>query len=497
MKRSCVAFLCAVLIPAFMMSSPAWAQRIFAPAVAYDSGSNTAGPVTVADLNGDGKQDVLVGNPDHNAFSVLLGKGDGSLQPPVTYSVGAQVTGIAVADLDGDGKLDVAVSTYYEAGNSNSGGVAVLLGRGDGTFHSPAIMSSGASFSTAIAVADINGDSHPDLLVANQCLNQVDCGIPFSDSHITILLGNGNGTFQTPLVRDAASNVQSLAVADLNGDGALDLVSLGDGYTVSVELGNGDASFQPIVDYATSGFPAAFALGDVNGDGKLDIVAATNCNFGCPSAAVSVLPGNGDGTFGAPILSNLGREEDFRSLLIADFNGDHKLDVSVLGYNTNAAWALLGNADDTFQAPEKYRTGLKRTSSSALADLNGDGKTDLVIATSCEKAKCIAPDFNLLVLLNVFYVNTTTVVTSSVNPSVINQNVTFTATISTSQAVPDGELVTFSSGKVVLGTAPTNGGVATFTIALTKAKIYTIKATYPGDLYHKASYGKVIQVVTH
>jgi Bacterial Ig-like domain (group 3)/FG-GAP-like repeat len=466
--------------------------RIFGKPAAYDSGGSTADSVAVADVNGDGKPDVVVGNGS-SRVSVLLGNGDGTLQSPVSYNLGnVFVTSIAIGDVNGDAHPDLIVSTYFEISNQNNGGVAVLLGRGDGTFGAPANFSSGGYEAISVAISDVNGDGHPDLIAANQCLSSMDCGI--SSGSVGVLLGNGGGSFEAPVSYYSGLDTQWMAVADVNGDGAPDVIAAGAGDTVGVLLGNGDGTFQPLVTYKPGGFSFAFAVGDVNGDGRPDIVQAVICPFGCPSGAVSVLLGNGDGTFQSPILSSLPLEDNFSSVAIKDLDGDGKLDVVVLGYGGAKAWALLGNGDGTFQAPQKYLSGMKHLLSLAIADLNADGKPDLVMAGVCG-TKCIGPDINLEVLANIFDAPTATILTSSPNPSVVNQSVTFTATVTSNPPIPDGEVITFSAGTNHLGSAATKNGVAIFATPFSKANMYTIRARYPGDLFHKISSSTVKQLV--
>jgi len=287
-------------------------------------------------------------------------------------------------------------------------------------------------------------------------------------------------------------DTQWMVVADVNGDGSPDVLVAGEGHGVAVLLGNGNGTFQPLVNYDSGGFASAFAVGDVNADGKPDVVQAVQCPDECPSAGLSVLLGNGDGTFQAPIITTLPGEDDF-GLVLRDLDGDGKPDVVVTGYFSGKIWALLGNGDGTFQAPETYLSGLKHTSSPAIADLNRDGRPDLLIASQC--GRCTGPDLNLQVLLNKFDATSVTAVTSSPNPSLVNQSVTFTATVTSNPPIPDGEVITFSENKNDLGTGTTKNGVASFTTPLSKATTCTVRGTYQGDLFHKTSFGTVKQVV--
>jgi hypothetical protein len=179
----------------------------------------------------------------------------------------------------------------------------------------------------------------------------------------------------------------AVAIADVNGDGKADVLTVGSSFNVS--LGNGDGTLQPpIIDTNIGG--GSVVVADVNGDGKLDVVIA-----GEP-ATVSVLLGNGDGTFQPPISYNveygqLGLQS--LSLAVADVNGDGKPDIVISGaqpgnYADGVVAVLLGNGDGTFQPPVFYDSGGVGTDSVVIADMNGDGKPDLLVASACIPSDC-------------------------------------------------------------------------------------------------------------
>jgi len=272
--------------------------------------------VAVGDFNGDGKLDLAVADYNTSAMGVLLGNGDGTFQAQIGYATGTFPHGVAVGDFNGDGKLDLAVA------NSGSNNVSVLLGNGDGTFQ-PAVNYSTGSAPGSVAVADLNGDGKLDLAVANNGRNDV-----------SVLLGNGDGTFQAAVSYPTAAQPLSVAIGDFNGDGKLDLVAAnGSSYNVSVLLGNGDGTFQPHVDYATGQYAASVTVGDFNDDGRLDLAVAVSCVSCATGGIVSIMLGNGDGTFQAHVDYTAGNGA--YSTAVGDFNGDGKLDLAVANLSGN------------------------------------------------------------------------------------------------------------------------------------------------------------------
>jgi hypothetical protein len=474
----------------------------FAKAVTYGWGGCESQSVAIGDLNGDGHLDLVVSsffNSCSGGFGtvgVLLGNGNGTFQNAVTYTVDEFPSFAAIADVNGDGHPDLVVSglCLQNGGcNGSAGGVSVLLGKGDGTFQSPVTygVPKGAG---EVVVADVNGDGHPDLVVATGC--QGGCG-----AAVNVLLGNGDGTFQAP-IGSGTGGAGSLAVGDLNGDGRLDVAVVGT--EVSVMQGNGDGTFQAPTVYPTGGDGATWvAMADLNGDGHLDLVVANTCESGtsCQYGSAGVLLGNGDGTFKAPV-SYLSDGGEARSVAVQDVNGDGKPDVILAnqchsysgcagGGSTGDVGVLLGNGDGTFQNAMSRGSGGYFGWSVAIGDVNGDGKPDLAVVNyGYSSASSVA------VLLNNTPRSTTgTTLTSSPNPSVVHQSVNFTAKVTSVKPVPNGATVTFYSGSTKLGTGTTTSGVATFSTSFSAARSYTIKAKYAGDGFHSPSYGTVTQVV--
>jgi hypothetical protein len=283
----------------------------FAPAQNYDIGSPFA--IVVGDVNGDGKPDIVANNG-----SVLLNNGNG------TFHNGPSIAGLAafhifLADVNGDGKLDLIC---------DSAGTSEWLGNGDGSFR--AGPGSGAG---VVAVGDFNGDGKLDIVVQG------------SSSELDLLPGNGDGTFGAaqiiPTLIGGQDQILSVVAARFNADANLDLAvarsyPTSDGSVTAVEflMGNGDGTF--VSDYRSYGLVtlvnafAGMAAADINHDGKMDLVGV---GFDGSYPTISILPGNGDGTFGATQVSYL----EFHtvssptSFAIGDFNGDGYLDVAIAG----------------------------------------------------------------------------------------------------------------------------------------------------------------------
>jgi len=468
-------------------------SQIFKPApVLYQSGGYQAQAIAVADVNKDGNPDVIVANfgtQDGGVVGVLFGNGDGTLQTAATYSVkfpGADA--IAVGDLNGDGWPDLVVGSNDGFGNPC---LSVLLNKGDGTFEAAVGYEAGFDISS-VAIADVNGDGKPDVIaLAEAIINN------YTHSVIVVLLGNGDGTLRAPVtyeLTNGEASAASLAVADLNGDGKPDLVvtnanSSGKGI-IYVLLNEGDGTFPTQVTYPSGGFGTSVILGDVNRDGKLDAVVAST------SGSVSVLLGNGDGTFGAPVAYPVGLTGPLH-VEMGDFNGDGAPDLAVVNTTPIGKLAiLLNNGQGIFQAPVVYSTGGRNASSVAVADLNHDGKPDLVVSDGCDGYMDSCPlGGGVAVLLGV-PAKSTTKVTTSGTPSQNGQPVTFTAAItSTEGPIPNGATVTFYNNGTPMGTAKTTDGAATFTTSSLKVGTHTIKASYPSSAYIKASFGTVTQVV--
>ena len=504
------------------------ARSTFQPQQTYPTGQFPAG-VAVGDFNGDGIADLAIANYNNVAgtISVLLGVGDGTFRPQQTYATGRESVGVVAVDFNGDGIPDLAIA------NSGNNNIGVLLGNGDGTFAAQQVFDVGGG-PVQLASGDFNGDGIPDLAITNY---QVGAG-----NTVSVLIGDGFGNFQPQKTYPTGLGPYGVAGADFNGDGIADLAVTNESdNTVSVLLGNGDGTFQPQKQpYPVGLGPIGVVTADFNGDGIADL-AVTNYNNGAGNT-VSVLIGKGDGTFQLQktYSTGLGPYE----IVVTDFNGDGIADLAVTNQSDNTVSVLLGNGDGTFQPPQPpYPVG-NAPIFLAAGDFNGDAVPDLAISNFAMGAGNTASillggTITNAQLLNVpvfgvgvhdiqtmyapnngFYAGgesnvvpvngrpqggpTTTLLSSSLNPSEANQAVTFTATVTAPGQLPAGN-VTFNNnlGKPTPGCpnpVPVipmgNGSVATCTTQSLPAGYDGVFATFsdPSGLFG-ASFGSLLQTV--
>lgn len=311
--------------------------------------------MAVADFNEDGKLDLAVTSNSVNSVYILLGKGDGSFESPVTYTTPSYTIGIVAEDFNRDGHIDLAIADTY--GND----VYVMMGNGDGTFQ-PGTSFPAGEVPVELVAGDFNGDGFLDLVVADG----PDCGCAYS----SVLLGNGDGTFQAPNTTSIAG-AGPIVVGDFNRDHKLD-VAIDDGL-VTIFLGNGDGTFKPGVDYGSDGSAGAFGTGDFNRDGLLDFVI-TNFN-GNNATNLSTLLGNGDGTFGR--VATYGTGQSPEGIVSADFNGDKRPDLATVNGLDNTVSILLGTATGKFAPALNYGVSGGQYGAIVAADFNGDGHPDI------------------------------------------------------------------------------------------------------------------------
>jgi hypothetical protein len=342
-------------------------------------GAKTDFPVTgspanliAGDFDGDGKIDVAVTVP--SGVMILRGNGDGTLNSPVAYSTANTPYLLAPSDFNHDGKLDLVVGGNCSTSGTTCGLVGVLLGNGDGTFQ-PEKDTPAGGVPSAMTVLDLNGDGIPDLTLANEALNSVTGGTP---GVVSVLLGNGDGTFKAAVNYPSGSNIAGIAAGDATGDKIPDLVvSHYFSPTITVLKGNGDGSFQAEQQISTdSSLGSAYLeLLDLNNDGKVDLLMSSVDNSGA-----AVLLGNGDGTFQPAEVYATGGQPYF--FATADVNGDQNIDICVVDSYGNYITVLLGNGDGTFSPRKNLPLGNSQPNvdSAVIGDFDGDGKPDVAVS---------------------------------------------------------------------------------------------------------------------
>ncbi|MEW6684437.1 MAG: VCBS repeat-containing protein [Nitrospirota bacterium] len=325
----------------------------------------TVGPqpsdVGLGEFNNDGALDVVTTNWASDSVSVLLGSPEGTLNAALHVTVEPTAAGprhpngLAIGDLNGDSNADLLV-VNSGADSDFIGDLAVLLGRGDGTFQEASFYSVGDQ-PVSIALGDLNEDGVQDVVTAD-----------FASGDVAVLLGNGNGTLQ-PAVAYSTGAVGAVGLADVDKDGHLDVVTaLFDAQSLGILLGNGDGTFQPVASQLV-GIMSSLALGDFNGDLNVDVAASI-----ISSQTIIILLGNGDGTFQAPAFYPASRNAG--RIILKDLDKDGRLDLVTPGEDGVVA-ILLGAGNGTFRSPGFFSMGTT-LSSVVLGDMNDDGDLDLV-----------------------------------------------------------------------------------------------------------------------
>jgi hypothetical protein len=333
------------------------AQTLAAP-TSFASGAAQTGALfsVTGDFNKDGFPDIAVTNLVEGTVGILLGNGDGTFKPEVSYSAGPEPYQVAVGDFNHDQSLDLVVTNLF----TNT--VSILLGKGDGTFGAPVSYATGSE-PYSVTVADLNNDGSLDLAVIN-----------LGDKTVSVLLGSGTGTFAAQTLTAVGTDADSSVAADFNGDGNLDLVVLNGGdNTAGILLGRGDGTFQTEVTYATGAVPFSATVGDFNGDGLPDIAVA---NLG--DNTVSVLLNTGSGTFSPKTTYATGAEPS--SVVALSLDGTGKQSLAVANYAGATVSFLMSNGNGTFQ-PQVAFPSATAPYQLAVADFNGDGKLDLSVTT--------------------------------------------------------------------------------------------------------------------
>ena len=343
--------------------------------------------IAIGKFNGDGKRDLAVANSGSDNVSVLLGKGAGAFGKAKNFAVGKAPSSIAIGKFNGDAKPDIAVA------DAGSDSVSILLGKGDGTFGPSMGFAAGGggvrSWNRSIAVGDFNNDTDRDLAVA-------------TTSGVSVLLGNGDGTFGPPTSFPAGINPASVVVGNFNADANLDLAVANSGAidcdsrpargaqassctggfgTVSVLLGQGDGSFGTATDFPV-GFmtsPVSMVLGNFNNDAKPDLALV---DYFPNADGVSILLGKGAGAFGKAKGFPVGNAPS--SLAVGDINQDSRDDLAVTSTDVSKSVSVvLGRGGGSFGAATNYSTGVGGfgvPTAVAIGNLNAGSNPDLAVA---------------------------------------------------------------------------------------------------------------------
>lgn len=461
----------------------------FAAPVAYSVGSYPYS-VAVGDFNADGKPDLAVVNNGGNSVSVLLGNGDGTFQAAVGYAVKLQPVSVAIADFNGDGKLDLAVA------NQGSYNVSILLGNGDGTFQ--AAFNRGAGFNpSSVVAADFNGDNKADLAVAN-----------LSDNTVSVLLGHGDGTFQTQVTFPAGSRPIAIAAGSFDGNARSDLALADNGSgnagvliskagTTTTLTSTPNPAFvtQMVTFTATvSGQYGGTPTGSVTFNKGTTALATVPLSAGTATFQTSALPtGNfnvkavygGDTNFGgsnSALLSQTVQKVATVTTIVSSLNPASKGQAVTFTAKVSSSF---GTPPDGEIITFKHGTNILATvplsgGSAAFTTSSLPAGSIWISASYAADAEFMASSANVNETINA--IGTSITLTSSLNPSLYGQAVSFTANVSSAAGTPpDGETVSFLDSGLPIGHATLSGGIATLTIGGLVPGTHPITASYPGD----------------
>jgi hypothetical protein len=378
-KKAGALFIALSLVLSLTTIPRAAAQSTQSPTFSIQSYPLLGNSHIAADLNGDGILDLA--GPGANGAAVMLGNANGTFRARVDFPAGGQSQDLAAGDFNSDGKQDLAVTI-----NSPQISLSLLTGNGDGTFNAPVTFPNTTGFDAPVIVAaDVNNDTRLDLLIAHTlaCFT-APCT---SSDDVTIMLGNGNGTFQSSQM-DVGTGMAEIAVGDFNRDGNKDLAMAGSQARLYLLRGNGDGTFvqqptQTLIpgDNHLGEDGTDIDVGDFNRDGIQDLVVAVSLN----GSRTVVLIGNGDGTFRTPLIITEPAIRIPHYQAVADYNGDGSQDLALsLGWGFQGMIEILnGNGDGTFQPLVLYDPAPADSSSAGgdlvAGDFNRDGRPDLAL----------------------------------------------------------------------------------------------------------------------
>ncbi len=349
-----------------------------APTFARADYAQIGGHFVAADFNGDGRSDLAGGAV--KAVAVLLNNGSGGFAARAEFPVADFQQDLAAGDFNGDGNVDLAVTI-----NNPQTGVSLLAGNGDGTFD-PAVNlpNTAGADSPSIVATDLNGDARLDLAIAHSMACYV---APCVTSELmSVLMGNGDGTFQPARLVQVGRGMAKIAVGDFNRDGIKDLAMAGDSSRLYRMYGVGDGTFvqQPTITLTADTFGVTGSdvdVADFNGDAIQDLVVVIGTN----GSRTAVLIGNADGTFRLPLILTDANLSIPTQAAVADYNGDGFQDLAVgVGDGSFGLMKMYnGNGDGTFQTPLQMLVPPDKSSIGTVglitATLNGDTKPDLAL----------------------------------------------------------------------------------------------------------------------
>jgi hypothetical protein len=331
-------------------------------------GDVNVGSVLMVDVNGDGRTDEVYTVTGGAAVNVALGGAGGAIGAPTPYATGAGTGGVVSADFNGDGYSDLA------AVNGGDRTVSVLLNKpaAPGTFAAAVTTAALGSPPSGLTVGNFDAESKPDLAF-------------IAGGNVFMMANAGTGTFGTPSMVAAFSSVLGIAAGDMDLDGKLDLVYVGPAGLVGVAPGNGNLTFRAPVEYAGGAFPSLPLIGDFTGDSRLD-VAVPFANTTVATAGVNLLAQAADGSLRAGVAYNLGRETIWGAG--GDFNADGKADLVLADHGGATAGTLnlaLGRAGAALSAPSPFSAGA-RPAGVAVADIDGNGTLDVAVGSEGQNA---------------------------------------------------------------------------------------------------------------